>query len=53
MIDRLKEIRHLIWLKGAQIKQLKREIKDLQNEANMIIGYKNIEQQNNKTKRLK
>lgn len=43
MKDRLKEIKYLIYLKSELIKQTKKEIKELQQEANMIIGYKKLE----------
>lgn len=45
MKDRLKEIKYLIYCKSEIIKQTKKEIKELQQEADMIIGYKNIEKQ--------
>lgn len=43
MKDRLKEIKYLIYLKSALIKQTKQEIKQLQMEQNMINGYKKLE----------
>jgi hypothetical protein len=43
MKDRLKEIKYLIYLKGQLIKQTKKEIKELQQEENMINGYKKLE----------
>lgn len=49
MKDRIKEIDYLIYLKGQLIKDTKKEIKQLQQEKNMINGYKKLE----KTKRLK
>ena len=42
-MDRLKEIKHLIYLKSELIKQYKKDIKQLQNEYNMIYGYKKLE----------
>jgi hypothetical protein len=51
MKDRLKDIRYLIYLKSELIKQTKKEIKELQQEANMIIGYKKIEKQKQKIKK--
>lgn len=49
MKDREKEIEYLIYLKSELIKQTKKEIKQLQQEKNMINGYKKLE----RTKRLK
>lgn len=43
MKDRLKEIKYLLYLKSEVIKQTKKEIKQLKEEANMIIGYKRLE----------
>lgn len=43
MKDRLKEIKYLLYLKSEIIKQTKKEIKQLKEEANMIIGYKRLE----------
>ena len=42
-MNREKEIKHLIYLKSELIKQYKKEIKQLQNEYNMIYGYKKLE----------
>ena len=42
-MDREKEIKHLIYLKSELIKQTKREIKKLQEEQNMLYGYKKLE----------
>lgn len=42
-MNREKEIKHLIYLKSELIKATKKEIKKLQEEQNMIYGYKNIE----------
>ena len=50
MKDRLKEIKYLIYLKSELIKQCRKEIKELHQEANMIIGYKNIEKNKEKRK---
>ena len=41
--DRIKEINYLIYLKSELIKQTKKEIKELQQEKNMINGYKKLE----------
>lgn len=49
MKDREKEINYLLYLKNELIKQTKKEIKELQQEKNMINGYKRLE----RTKRLK
>jgi hypothetical protein len=49
MKDREKEINQLIYIKSQLIKQTKKEIKTLQQEKNMINGYKRLE----KIKRLK
>lgn len=43
MKDREKEIKYLIYLKSQLIKQTKKEIKELQQEMNMINGYKKLE----------
>ncbi len=43
MKDREKEINQLIYLKSQLIKQTKKEIKTLQQEKNMINGYKKLE----------
>lgn len=45
MKDRLKEIKYLIYAKSEIIKQTKREIKELQQESDMIMGYKKLEQE--------
>lgn len=50
MKDRLKEIKYLIYCKSEIIKQCKKEIKELQQEADMIIGYKKIERGQQKRK---
>ena len=42
-MDRLKEIKHLLYLKSELIKETKKEIKKLQEEQNMIYGYKKLE----------
>lgn len=43
MKPREKEINHLIYLKEQLIRQTKKEIKELQQEKNMINGYKTLE----------
>lgn len=43
MKDREKEINHLIYLKEQLIRQTKKEIKELQQEKNIINGYKTLE----------
>ena len=43
MKDREKEIRYLLYLKNELIKQTKKEIKNLQQERDMIQGYKRLE----------
>lgn len=43
MKDREKEINQLLCLKSELIKQTKKEIKQLQQEKNMINGYKRLE----------
>lgn len=42
-MNREKEIKQLIYLKSELIKQTKKEIKKLQEEQNMIYGYKKLE----------
>jgi hypothetical protein len=42
MKSREKEIKYLIYLKSELIRQTKKEIKQLQQEINMINGYKKI-----------
>lgn len=42
-MDRLKEIKHQKWILKEQLKELKKELKKLQEEENMINGYKVIE----------
>ena len=49
MKNREKEINELLYLKSELIKQTKKEIKQLQQEKDMINGYKRLE----RTKRLK
>lgn len=46
IMNREKEIKHLIYLKSELIKQTKKEIKKLQEEQNMIYGYKKLEKKN-------
>lgn len=45
MKDRLKEIKYLIYCNSEIIKQCRKEIKELHQEANMLIGYQNLENQ--------
>lgn len=47
-MNREKEIKHLIYLKSELIKQTKKEIKKLQEEQNMINGYKKLEKKRGK-----
>ena len=42
MKNREKEINHLIYLKSQLIKETKKEIKEIQEEKNMIYGYKRL-----------
>ena len=42
-MNRVQEIKHLIYLKNELIKKTKKEIKELQIELNMIYGYKRLE----------
>ena len=42
MKDREKEIKYLIYLKSELIKKTKKEIKELQQESEMIRGYKKL-----------
>ena len=42
---RLKEIKYLKYLKSQLIKQTKKELKALQQEEDMIYGYKRIEKE--------
>ena len=42
MKDREKEIKYLIYLKSELIKKTKKEIKELQQESEMINGYKKL-----------
>lgn len=48
MKDREKEIQYLIYLKSELIKQTKKEIKKLQQERDMIYGYKRLEKKKRK-----
>lgn len=48
MKDREKEIQYLIYLKSELIKQTKKEIKELQQERDMIYGYKRLEKKKRK-----
>lgn len=47
-MNREKEIKHLLYLKNELIKQTKKEIKELNNELNMIYGYKKLERKKKK-----
>jgi hypothetical protein len=49
---REKEINYLIYLKYQLIKQTKKEIKELQQERNMLNGYKKLERRKNNEKRI-
>lgn len=46
--EREKEINRLIYLKSVLIKQTKKEIKKLQEEKDMINGYKRLERKKKK-----
>ena len=46
--EREKEINRLIYLKSMLIKQTKKEIKKLQEEKDMINGYKRLERKKRK-----
>ena len=46
--EREKEINRLIYLKSMLIKQTKKEIKKLQEENDMINGYKRLERKKRK-----
>lgn len=48
IMNREKEIKHLIYLKSELIKATKKEIKKLQEEQNMIYGYKKLEKKRGK-----
>lgn len=50
MKDREKEINYLIYLKSELIKKTKKEIKELQEEKQMLNGYKNLEKKKVKRK---
>ena len=43
MQDREKELKKLIYIRSQIIKQCKKEIKQYQEEINMINGYKKLE----------
>ena len=43
MKDREKELKYLIYLKSELIKQTKKEIKQMQEEIDMLNGYKRLE----------
>ena len=48
MKDREKEIQYLIYLKNQLIKETKKEIKELQQERDMLNGYKKLEKRKKK-----
>ena len=48
MKDREKEIAYLIYLKNQLIKETKKEIKELQQERDMLNGYKKLEKRKKK-----
>lgn len=50
MQDREKELKKLIYIRSEIIKQCKKEIKQYQEEINMINGYKKLEKKRNKKK---
>ncbi len=50
MKDRLKEIKYEIYQKSQLIKQLEKEIKALHGEADMIMGYKRIQRDDEKVR---
>ena len=43
MKDREKELKYLIYLKSQLIKETKKEIKQMQQEIDMLNGYKRLE----------
>lgn len=47
-MNREKEIKHLLYLKNELIKQSKKEIKLLNQELDMIYGYKKLERKKKK-----
>ena len=51
-MDRLKEIKHEKYLLCQELKRLKKELKKLQEEENMINGYSKIERENQSNKSL-
>lgn len=48
---RLKEIRYELYLRAEMLKQIKKEIKQLNEEADMIQGYKNMEKGRSRKKK--
>ena len=48
-MDRLKEIKYEKYVLCQKLKQLKKELKKLQEEENMINGYKTIEREQQKS----
>lgn len=51
MQDREKELKKLIYIRSEIIKQCKKEIKQYQEEINMINGYKKLEKSNRRRKK--
>lgn len=52
MKNREKEINYLIYLKEQLIRQTRKEIKELQQEKNMINGYKKLERRKGNGKHI-
>ena len=52
MKDREKEINYLIYIKSQLIRQTKKEIKELQQEKDMLIGYKKLEKRKKWKKKI-
>lgn len=49
-MDREKELKKLIYIRSEIIKQCKKEIKQYQEEINMINGYKKLDREKKKVK---
>lgn len=47
-LDREKELKRLIFIKNELIKETKKEIKQMQQEVDMINGYKKLEKKRGK-----
>lgn len=47
-LDREKELKRLIFIKSELIKETKKEIKQMQQEVDMINGYKKLEKKKKK-----